>query len=41
MAEDTLTCSECGRTASETEAEQERWRFHSDGLGELLPFCGE
>jgi hypothetical protein len=41
MAENTLTCTECGRQASEAEAEQEGWRVHSDGIGDLLPFCPE
>ena len=34
-----LVCVECGARATLALAEREGWRCHSDGLGELLPFC--
>jgi hypothetical protein len=42
LPEETLTCTDCGRQASEAEAEQEGWRFHiDDRVGELMPLCRE
>jgi hypothetical protein len=41
LPEETLTCTECGREATEAEAEEEGWRFHIDGDSELMPFCAE
>lgn len=35
----TITCAECGRQATEQDAEQEGWGYWSDGLGGLHPFC--
>jgi len=34
-----IVCTECGRAVNEADAEREGWRYFSDGLGELLPFC--
>jgi hypothetical protein len=34
----TITCAECGRQATDEEAEREGWGYWSDGLGELYPF---
>ena len=34
-----LTCSNCSDTILERDAEAAGWRFYSDGVGELLPFC--
>ncbi len=39
MAEsESLTCANCSTTIHEREPEH-GWRFYSDGVGELLPFC--
>jgi hypothetical protein len=35
----TVTCSECGATIGEDEAQAARWAYWSSGLGELYPFC--
>jgi hypothetical protein len=35
-----ITCANCGRPGREPDAEELGWRFYSDGVGELLPFCG-
>jgi hypothetical protein len=35
---DPLVCSECGRQPAATE-DAETWRYRSDGIGELHPFC--
>jgi hypothetical protein len=34
-----IECANCGRPVRESEAEEAGWRFYSDGVGELLPFC--
>jgi hypothetical protein len=34
-----LVCSNRGRPVPETDAEELRWRFYSDGVGALHPFC--
>lgn len=34
-----LRCTECGRVVVERDAERDGWRYWSDGVGELLPFC--
>ena len=33
-------CAECGR-APRDHLDAERWRFYSDGTGDLVPFCPE
>ena len=35
-----LTCSNCPATILEADADYAGWRYRSDGVGELLPFCG-
>jgi hypothetical protein len=35
-----ITCASCGRPVLETDAEALGWRFYSDGVGGLEPFCG-
>jgi hypothetical protein len=37
----TVTCTECGATIGEDQAQAQRWGFWSDGLSELYPFCAE
>ena len=37
--EESLTCANCSTTIHEREPEDRGWRFYSDGVGELLPFC--
>lgn len=37
----TVTCSQCGETIYEDEAQAARWGYWSDGVGELYPFCIE
>jgi hypothetical protein len=37
---DVLTCSNCGRRIPEAEAKEAGSRYWSDGIGELVPFCG-
>ncbi len=40
MAEpESLTCANCATTILERAVETTGWRFYSDGVGELLPFC--
>jgi len=34
-----LTCANCSTTIPERDAEAAGWRYWSDGVGELLPFC--
>ncbi len=34
-----LTCANCSTTVPELDAEAAGWRYWSDGVGELLPFC--
>jgi hypothetical protein len=41
VEEGSIRCSECRREVDEFTAIMERWRFWSDGCGELLPFCPE
>ena len=36
-----ISCAECGREVDEFTAIAEKWRFWSDGVGGLLPFCPE
>jgi hypothetical protein len=35
-----IACANCGRPVHEADAEALGWRFYSDGVGELEPFCG-
>ncbi len=35
-----IECANCGRPVREADAETLGRRFYSDGVGELLPFCG-
>jgi hypothetical protein len=35
-----ITCANCGRPVHEADAKELGWRFYSDGVRELLPFCG-
>jgi hypothetical protein len=35
-----ITCANCGRPVRESDADALGWRFNSDGVGELEPFCG-
>ena len=35
-----IACANCGRPVRKADAKDLGWRFYSDGLGELLPFCG-
>ena len=35
-----LTCSNCAAKNEAGEAEAAGWRYWSDGVGELHPFCG-
>jgi len=37
--EESLTCATCSSTILQREAEEAGWRFYSDGVGELMPFC--
>ncbi len=39
QSEEAILCSECGRAVDEFTAIAERWRYFSDGCGELLPYC--
>ncbi len=40
MAEpESLICANCAGTILEHDAEAADWRFYSDGVGDLLPFC--
>ncbi len=40
MAEpESLTCANCATTIPERDAELAGWRYWSDGVGELHPFC--
>ncbi len=40
MAEpESLTCASCSTTILERDAGAAGWRYWSDGVGELLPFC--
>ena len=34
-----VECVNCGRVGREADAKEAGWRFYSDGVGELLPFC--
>ena len=34
-----IACSDCERPVRESAAQDLGWRFYSDGLGELRPFC--
>ena len=34
-----LSCSNCSNTVADREAKDAGWRYWSDGVGELLPFC--
>ncbi len=36
-----VSCAECGRDVDEFTAIAEKWRYWSDGVGELIPFCPE
>ncbi|HXH89413.1 MAG TPA: hypothetical protein VNI55_12505 [Gaiellaceae bacterium] len=36
---ESLTCANCASTILQREAEEAGWRFYSDGVGELSPFC--
>jgi len=38
---DKLRCAECGREVDEFTAIAEKWRYWSDGVGELVPICPE
>jgi hypothetical protein len=35
-----LVCTECARSPADGE-DPETWRYRSDGVGELHPFCPE
>jgi hypothetical protein len=37
--ESSIYCAECQRTVDELTAIAERWRYWSDGCGELLAYC--
>ncbi|HXH89377.1 MAG TPA: hypothetical protein VNI55_12320 [Gaiellaceae bacterium] len=40
MAESkSLICANCSITILERDADDAGWRFYSDGVGELMPFC--
>ena len=41
LAPATVTCSECGETIFEDEAQAARWGYWSDGVDEPYPFCIE
>src|SRR6478736_3554298 len=41
VAPATVTCSGCGETIYEDEAQASRWGYWSDGAGDLYPFCIE
>jgi hypothetical protein len=34
-----IPCANCGRPVREADAEALGWRFYSDDVGELEPFC--
>jgi hypothetical protein len=34
-----IECVNCGRVCRQGDAKEAGWRFYSDGVGELLPFC--
>lgn len=34
-----IECANCSQPVHEADAEDLGWRFYSDGLGELVPFC--
>jgi hypothetical protein len=34
-----IVCANCDRRVTEIEAIEQRWRFWSDGIGELHPVC--
>ncbi len=36
---ESLTCANCSTTILERDAGAAGWRYWSDGVGELLPFC--
>ena len=36
-----VRCAECGREVDEFTAIKQQWRYWSDGLGELHPYCPE
>jgi hypothetical protein len=36
-----ITCAECHRSVDEFTAIKKRWRFWSDAVRELLPYCPE
>jgi hypothetical protein len=38
---DDIRCAECGPEVDEFTAIAEKWRYWSDGTGELVPFCPE
>lgn len=40
MTDPELACSECGGQPAPDE-DVEAWRYRSDGVGELHPFCPE
>lgn len=40
QTEPLIVCANCGRPVREADADALGWRFYSDGVGELLPFCG-
>lgn len=37
---DVVACSNCAAIVDEADAKDAGWRFWSDGVGELVPFCG-
>ncbi len=39
--EESLTCANCSTTILDRDAEGAHWRFYSDGVGELMPFCSD
>jgi hypothetical protein len=41
LAPATVTCSGCGQTIYEDEAQAARWGYWSDGVGDLYPYCIE
>jgi hypothetical protein len=41
LAPATVTCSGCGQTIYEDEAQAARWGYWSDGVGDLYAYCIE
>ena len=35
-----IACANCSRLVRESDSDGLGWRFYSDGVGELVPFCG-